>query len=378
MSSAFAFDRSVRHVDADGRLHVAVSNISKAVVNPYCGREIPGYEALGLNADRVYQMFRDPVELERSASTFNNIPLLSRHVPVTVDDHQPDLVVGSTGTDAKFVAPFLRNSLVVWEAAAIAGIESKEQCELSCAYRYDPDMTPGVYDGTPYDGVMRNIRGNHVALVEVGRAGPDVVVSDENPFLKGNDMDKAKQEARAAAIKIAEDAGLKPEDLAKLLAGDADPKDPEGGAPNPAKDEDAQREDESDEDYKKRMEAKNGAADEDKDDDKDDKKAMDAAIASARKEAAADAVKRVQAIHKAEKEVFPLIGEVVAQDSAEAVYKLALDAAGVDVDGVHPSAYGAMVRLLSKGKDKPVVAQDAATASDFWKQFPDAQLPKRI
>src|SRR5262249_21805840 len=29
-----------------------------------------------------------------------------------------------------------------------------------------------------YDGVMRNLRGNHVALVEDGRAGDDVVVGD--------------------------------------------------------------------------------------------------------------------------------------------------------------------------------------------------------
>jgi hypothetical protein len=163
---------------------VALSNISKATVNPYLGKEIPGYKELGLNADQVYQLFRDPVELERGASTFNGLPLLSRHVPVTVDDHQPDLVVGSTGTDAKFVFPYLQNSLVAWEAVAIAGIESREQCQLSSCYRYDADMTPGDFEGVPYDGVMRNIRGNHVALVEIGRAGPDVVVSDGADELK--------------------------------------------------------------------------------------------------------------------------------------------------------------------------------------------------
>jgi uncharacterized protein len=179
-----AFDRSARSIDSDGRLHVALSNISKAAVNPYLGKEIPGYASLGLNPDQIYQMFRDPVELERSAATFNNLPLLSRHVPVTVDDHQPDLVVGSTGTDASFGFPFLRNSLVVWEAAAIAGIESREQCELSSAYRYDPDMTPGEFEGMKYDGVMRNIRGNHVALVEIGRCGSDVVVSDSDDEMR--------------------------------------------------------------------------------------------------------------------------------------------------------------------------------------------------
>ena len=42
-------------------------------------------------------------------------------------------------------------------------------------------MTPGVYEGHRYDGIMTNIRGNHVALVKDGRAGTDVVVQDAMP-----------------------------------------------------------------------------------------------------------------------------------------------------------------------------------------------------
>ena len=65
-----AFDRSARRIDADGRLHVDRFHISKATVNPYYGKEIPGYEALGLQPDKVYRLLRDPVELERAAPTF--------------------------------------------------------------------------------------------------------------------------------------------------------------------------------------------------------------------------------------------------------------------------------------------------------------------
>ena len=39
-------------------------------------------------------------------------------------------------------------------------------------------MRPGVANGVPYDGRMTQIQGNHVALVETGRAGSDVVVGD--------------------------------------------------------------------------------------------------------------------------------------------------------------------------------------------------------
>lgn len=177
-----AFDRTARRIDADGRLHVDRSHISKATVNPYYGKEIPGYEALGLAPDTVYRLLRDPVELERGAATFARLPILSEHVPVTVDAPRPDLVVGAIGSEITFSAPYLDADLCVWDATAIAGIETDKVRELSCAYRYVPVMEPGEFEGQVYDGRMTEIQGNHLALVEVGRAGSDVVVADRNPF----------------------------------------------------------------------------------------------------------------------------------------------------------------------------------------------------
>ena len=168
-----AFDRSARRIDADGRLHVDRSHISKATVNPYYGKEIPGYEALGLQPDTVYRLLRGPVELERAAPTFARLPVLSEHVPVTVDAPRPDLVVGAIGSEVVFAPPYLDADLCVWDATAIAGIETDKVRELSCAYRYVPVMEPGEFEGQPYDGRMTEIQGNHLALVEVGRAGSD-------------------------------------------------------------------------------------------------------------------------------------------------------------------------------------------------------------
>ena len=174
-----AFDRaSVRSFDQDGRLHVEITNISKAMVSPYYGYEIPGSEELGLEPSRVYMLLRDPDELAKAAPTSNNIQLLDRHDPISAQDDKKDLVIGSTGTDAVFQAPFLRNSLVVWDADAIKRIESGDTKELSCAYRYIADMTPGVYEGMRHDGVMRNIIFNHVALIPNGRCGNEVAVGD--------------------------------------------------------------------------------------------------------------------------------------------------------------------------------------------------------
>lgn len=177
-----AFDRaSVRRTDTDGRLHVATSHISIEQVADYLGREIPQWHELGLNPTKVYKLYRSGEELEKGASTFNNIPVLCDHVPVTAENPRPDLVVGSTGTDAVFKSPYLDNSLVVWDADAIELIDNGEQKELSAAYRYRAVMEPGTFKGQPFDGRMVDLKANHVALVAAGRAGPTVVVGDSLP-----------------------------------------------------------------------------------------------------------------------------------------------------------------------------------------------------
>lgn len=177
-----ALDRaSVRKSDADGHMHVSLTPISKANVCGYLGREIPGFKELGLAADKVYKLYRHPDELEKAASSFNGKPLLFGHNPVSAAQHDHDRTVGAVH-GAVFKYPFLMASLDVWPSKAIDAIESGEHEELSSAYAYDPDITPGTTpDGERYDGVMRNIRGNHVAMVKEGRAGSDVRVHDSAP-----------------------------------------------------------------------------------------------------------------------------------------------------------------------------------------------------
>lgn len=167
-----------REYDQNGYLHLASTNISKANICPYWGREIPKAGALGLDPDRQYLLLRDPVELERAADTFKGLPLLWRHKPTDADNHPTDIVIGSIGDDVEFERPYLKASLHVWPRYALEAIESEVQKELSCGYQYVADMTPGTYEGQPYDGRMTNIVGNHIALVQEGRAGPDVVVAD--------------------------------------------------------------------------------------------------------------------------------------------------------------------------------------------------------
>ena len=215
-----AFDRaSVRSFDQDGRLHVEVTPISKANVCPYLGSEIPDGESLGLDAQRMYRLLRDPAELARAAPTFNGIPLIDsfdesgrEHVQVSASIPRKELVVGSTGSDAVFEPPYLKNSLVVWDAKAIRGIEDETRREISSAYYYRVDMTPGTWEGEAYDGVMRDIRGNHIALVRAGRAGPDVAVGDSalEILTMGSKTQPTKLSRKAVLARGALLAHLKP------------------------------------------------------------------------------------------------------------------------------------------------------------------------
>lgn len=231
-NDGIAFDReSVRSIDQDGHLRVETAPISKANVCPYWGREIPDSAALGLDPDRIYNLYRDPDELAKAAASFAGKPLLLIHTPVSAEEHPREVVVGALGDDVGIEGPYLKAPLSVWDGEAIGLIQSGRQKELSSSYRYRADMTPGVApDGSSFDGVMRDILANHVALVEKGRAGPDVVVGDSalkpgtaEPEVKVGDsnmriiMSKTTKLSRMAGVAY----GAIISHLAPLLAADA-------------------------------------------------------------------------------------------------------------------------------------------------------------
>lgn len=402
----FAFDKlSLRSFDVDGRLEIRDCRISKANVCPYFGREIPGADLLGLDPERIYNLYRDPEELARGASSFANLQLLLAHIPVAATDPQIELTAGTVGSDVRYEHPYLIASLKVWTAEAIKLIESGEQRQLSCSYRYRADMTPGTTpEGVAYDGVMRDIIGNHVALVEAGRAGPDVIVNDSLHFeafpMKFSKLLAAvKAHLKADADLVAADAAI-----AAVVADNSKPRSTvmlrvakalQPFAKGPAIDFSPLAADASIEEEMKKAEDEADEDDETADDevprgdpvDPGPKKgevgaALDAAIkagnlvskadvdalvAAAKIDGANDAVARVNALHAAREAVAPLVG-VVALDSAEAVYRFALDKAGVTHKDVHASALPSLVDMAKRNRAAapvaPVtIAADAAMAA---------------
>lgn len=352
----FAFDRaSVRTYDADGMMHVALTPISKANVCVYYGKEIPDSEKLGLDPNRAYRLLRDPEELRKAASTFNNKPVLNKHLPFTVVNPPKESIVGSTGTDAKFEPPYLYNSMGIHDLDSIMGVETERQKEISSSYRYRLDLTPGVYEGEAYDGVMRDIVCNHVAIVPSGRAGPDVFVYDSKPT--GNILMTLKDKLMAA-IKpyLANDE--KPEDVEKKV--DAVIKD-EATQAEKDNESEAERLRREERELKEREERENKDRKRDRAEDSDDDEKEKEKMANDHKLAMDSAIKAVEAraaaLRQAERDVRPVVGDL-ACDSAEDVYRTALKQMGCDDHETLPE--GALRSVFNALAKAPSLAQDSA------------------
>lgn len=375
---------SVRREDANGYLHVAWSNVTRVQVAPYFGKEIPEYEKLGLDPEKIYYGYRSAEELEKATPTLNAIPLLIDHKFDSASDPNIELRCGTMGEQSKFVAPFLGNSLTLWTQEAINAVESGEKRDLSAGYEFVADFTPGkTPEGENYDFLMRDIKFNHVALVINGRAS-NCYVEESLPKGLENMNETEKQGAcddfagavRNALIQI---FGQLPDDklaaaVAKLselkaapegapaapaapAAKDAAPNDAPA-APAGAKDEDKPAE--------SAPAAKpEGAADEDKPaEEKPEDKPKGAMDANAIAQIAID---RIKAQYAAAEAVRPVVGAVnaVAYDSADDIYLQALKTMGVKTPVSKESARAVFeaIQNLKAGAvvDSPKGALDADT-----------------
>lgn len=369
MTDSLAFDSgtSMRSKDANGHLTVERTVISKAAVNPYYGREIPDSERLGLEPERIYYMLRDPVELERAANTFSKKQLLIKHIPVDSDEPQKQSTIGTIGSNITFEDGRLFADLCVWDGYAIGLIEAEKMKELSAGYGYTADMTSGEFEGQYYDGVMRNIIGNHVALVERGRIGRDAIISDHQTvdLEKLMKLKKGALPVVAAQIKqaLGMDSDIPETQLHAILTAvklgmDVSPEKLDGAEDEEEKAAEAAKKAQDEEEAKKKAndeeEAEKKAKDEEEakkqasDSEEQSKKAMDSAI----KLAEDQAVARVTKLFEAREEVKPLVGQV-AMDSADDVYAYALKQCGVDISGVHPSAFKTMVGMVKQNRAQP-------------------------
>ena len=186
----FDTKNSNREKDANGFLHVKNCHCTKVQIAQYLGCEI----SKDLIADKVYNVFRPEEELKKAETiqSLNGVPLQLEHHDDTAEKPAQYTRIGATGTDAVFEFPYLSNSLHFFNQKAIDLIESGEKCELSIGYDCEIHKESGEYEGVPYDFVQRNIKIQHVALVECGRAGADVKVSDSKEIILNSEKNEVK------------------------------------------------------------------------------------------------------------------------------------------------------------------------------------------
>ena len=114
---------------------------------------------------------------EASLATFPFTSVTNNHPDKMVTPETANAVtVGVVAGSVRKLDNHVAAQLIVYDAKAISDIRAGKR-ELSCGYTADVDDTPGVSpSGERYDSSQSNIVINHVAIVDVGRAGPEAKI----------------------------------------------------------------------------------------------------------------------------------------------------------------------------------------------------------
>lgn len=147
-------------------------------VQPYRARE------LGLtdgDPERVIRLFRPKSEVfsKDTLESFERATLTVTHPAKGVNSRDWKRVASGDVHEIRPVGNATSAWLLIRDQAGIDVVEKDGVVQLSCGYDFDLDMTPGkTPSGEAYDGIQRNIRGNHVAIVDAARGGPGLRIAD--------------------------------------------------------------------------------------------------------------------------------------------------------------------------------------------------------
>ena len=162
-------------VTSDGYL-VADARVVRTGIQIYTGAEVGKPE---LAMVRVYRPEAEVFSSDSLAS-FSHIPVTDDHPSVAVSAaNWKDLAVGETSGEVLRDGHRLRIPLIVKDAAAVSKVQAGKR-ELSAGYTCDLAFESGTTpEGEAYDAIQRNIRANHLAIVQRGRAGTECRIGDD-------------------------------------------------------------------------------------------------------------------------------------------------------------------------------------------------------
>lgn len=152
---------------------------ARAGIYDYLGRELDP-EGKHFAADQVVKVYRPEEEVfaQDSVHSFLLKPITNDHPaqPVTAANWK-DYAKG-VNAGALRDGEYLAFDLVIMDKALIGAVDAGK-VELSNGYGAEFTIGAGITDtGEHYDAVMSKIRGNHVAVVDKGRAGDRCRIGD--------------------------------------------------------------------------------------------------------------------------------------------------------------------------------------------------------
>jgi hypothetical protein len=216
-ANASAMDK--REYDTNGWFEVKDNPLSMVGVFPYSGGSI----SPECDPNKIYMVYRPAEELgsEGCIESFKLIPWIDNHVMLGSEDEgltpsEAKGVQGVIGQEVYFDGEVLKGNIKVF-SEAMANLIANGKKELSCGYRCRYEYAPGTFQGVKYDYVQREIRGNHLALVENGRMGPDVKVLDHFTFTVDNKEFLNMAEEKKVADEGSEKVGMTLEEVHKFL-----------------------------------------------------------------------------------------------------------------------------------------------------------------
>lgn len=171
-------------IDHNNFWYIEKNPISKTGVFPYLGREI-GYP--GLEPNKIYYVLRSEQELmsPEAIKSFELLPITKGHrmlgpqeQGLTPAEKIPQQ--GIVGEKVFAEGDTLYANIKVTSEQAKNDI-NKGLKELSLGYFCQWVKESGDYKGQHYDFTQKNIRGNHLAIVPLGRMGHEVRVMDALP-----------------------------------------------------------------------------------------------------------------------------------------------------------------------------------------------------
>ena len=169
-----------------------------------CGRvekSLPfGPEPLGRKALQFISVHRPPEEVfsPEAIASFEGMPVTDGHPPDGVDSGNIRALqkghAHNVRRGAGSESDLLLADLMITDPVLIDEILNGGKREISCGYTYELCLENGQY-------IQRKIRGNHVAVVDAGRAGSRVSIKDHKPERRTHTMKKSLSKILARMAK---------------------------------------------------------------------------------------------------------------------------------------------------------------------------------